>query len=90
MYSTSDFFITEQNFTCGLDDWGSRVRFPAGAGNFPLHHLVQNGPGPQSKDDANTYLRNKHYLRLSHRIRSQFNEKNDCKVFETATLAVQN
>jgi hypothetical protein len=21
----------------GLDDWGSRVRFPAGAGNFSLH-----------------------------------------------------
>jgi hypothetical protein len=27
----------------GLDDWGSRVRFPAGAGNFSLHHRVQNG-----------------------------------------------
>jgi hypothetical protein len=27
----------------GLDDWGSRVRFPTGAGNFSLHHLVQNG-----------------------------------------------
>jgi hypothetical protein len=30
----------------GLDDRGSRVRFPAGAGNFSLHHRVQNGPGP--------------------------------------------
>jgi hypothetical protein len=30
---------------CGLDDWGSRVRFPAGAGNFPFHHHVQNGSG---------------------------------------------
>jgi hypothetical protein len=27
----------------GLDDWGSRVRFPAGAGNFSVHHRVQNG-----------------------------------------------
>jgi hypothetical protein len=30
---------------CGLDDWGSRVRFPAGARNFSLHHCVQNGSG---------------------------------------------
>jgi hypothetical protein len=29
----------------GLDDRGSRVRFPAGAGNFSLHHRVQNGFG---------------------------------------------
>jgi hypothetical protein len=29
----------------GLDDWGSRVRFPAEAGNFSLHHRVQNGYG---------------------------------------------
>jgi hypothetical protein len=27
----------------GLDDWGSRVRFPVGAGNFSLHHCVKNG-----------------------------------------------
>jgi hypothetical protein len=27
----------------GLDDRGCRVRFPAGAGNFSLHHRVQNG-----------------------------------------------
>jgi hypothetical protein len=26
----------------GLDDWGSRVRFPVGAGNFSLHCRVQN------------------------------------------------
>jgi hypothetical protein len=26
-----------------LDDWGSRVWCPAGAGNFSLHHRVQNG-----------------------------------------------
>jgi hypothetical protein len=29
----------------GLDDRGSRVRLPAGAGNFSLHHLIQNGSG---------------------------------------------
>jgi hypothetical protein len=29
----------------GLDDRGSRVPFPAGAGNFSLHHRVQNGSG---------------------------------------------
>jgi hypothetical protein len=29
----------------GLDDRGSRVPFPAGAGNFSLHHRVHNGSG---------------------------------------------
>jgi hypothetical protein len=29
----------------GLDDQGSRVRFPAGVENFALHHRVQNGSG---------------------------------------------
>jgi hypothetical protein len=29
----------------GLDNRGSRVRFPAGAGNFSLHHRVQNDSG---------------------------------------------
>jgi hypothetical protein len=29
----------------GLDDRDSRVRFLAGAGNFSLHHRVQNGSG---------------------------------------------
>jgi hypothetical protein len=29
----------------GLDDRGSRVRFPVGAGNLSLHHCVQNGSG---------------------------------------------
>jgi hypothetical protein len=29
----------------GLDDRGCRFRFPAGAGNFSLHHRVQNGSG---------------------------------------------
>jgi hypothetical protein len=27
----------------GLDDQGSRVRFPAWAGNFSLHHRIQKG-----------------------------------------------
>jgi hypothetical protein len=27
----------------GLNDRSSRVRLPAGAGNFSLHHRVQNG-----------------------------------------------
>jgi hypothetical protein len=30
----------------GLDHRGSRVRFPAGAGNFSLHHRVQTALGP--------------------------------------------
>jgi hypothetical protein len=29
----------------GLDDRGSRVRFLSEAGNFSLHHRVQNGSG---------------------------------------------
>jgi hypothetical protein len=29
----------------GLDDRGSAVRFPAGAGNFSLRHRVQNSSG---------------------------------------------
>jgi hypothetical protein len=29
----------------GLDDRGSRVRFPAGAGNFSPQYRVQNGSG---------------------------------------------
>jgi hypothetical protein len=29
----------------GLDDRGSRVQFPAVAGNISLHHRVQNGSG---------------------------------------------
>jgi hypothetical protein len=28
-----------------LDDRGSRVQFPAGAGNFSLHYRIQNGSG---------------------------------------------
>jgi hypothetical protein len=38
--------IASKNFMgYGLDDRGSRVRFLAGAGNFSLHHRVQNGSG---------------------------------------------
>jgi hypothetical protein len=29
----------------GLDNWGSRIRFPAGTGNFSLYHRVHNGSG---------------------------------------------
>jgi hypothetical protein len=29
----------------GMDNRGSRVRFLAGAGNFSLHHRVQDGSG---------------------------------------------
>jgi hypothetical protein len=29
----------------GLDDRGSRFRFPEGAGNFPIQYRVQNGSG---------------------------------------------
>jgi hypothetical protein len=32
----------------GLDRRCSRVRFPAGAGDFSLHHSVQNGSGAHS------------------------------------------
>jgi hypothetical protein len=39
----SDTFNTELGY--GLDDRGSRVRFPAGGGNFSPHHGVQNGSG---------------------------------------------
>jgi hypothetical protein len=28
-----------------LDNWGSGVQFPAGAGNVSLNHCVQNGSG---------------------------------------------
>jgi hypothetical protein len=30
----------------GLDGRGSRVRFPAGAGKFSLHHRIPNGSDP--------------------------------------------
>jgi hypothetical protein len=40
-------WFVEKYFALGyeLDDRGSRVRFSAGAGNFSLHHRVQNGSG---------------------------------------------
>jgi hypothetical protein len=34
-----------QRLGYGLDDRGSMLRFPAGTGNFSLHHRVQNGSG---------------------------------------------
>jgi hypothetical protein len=33
----------EEQIYIELDDWGSRVRFQAGAEDFSLHHRVQNG-----------------------------------------------
>jgi hypothetical protein len=36
---------THKHVGYGLDDWDSRVRFPAGAWNFSLHYRVQNGTG---------------------------------------------
>jgi hypothetical protein len=45
---TLDFYKHRNNFTYigyRLDDRGSRVLFPAGAGNFSLHNRVQNGYG---------------------------------------------
>jgi hypothetical protein len=46
------FFITSSRASSvgittgyGLNDRDSRVRFPAEAGNFSFHHLVQNGAG---------------------------------------------
>jgi hypothetical protein len=38
------FLINSHIALCyGLDDRGYRVRFPAGAGNFTVHHRFQNG-----------------------------------------------
>jgi hypothetical protein len=37
--------IITQRLGYGQDDRGSRVQFPAGTGNFSLHHRVQNGSG---------------------------------------------
>jgi hypothetical protein len=34
-----------QSLGYGMYDGGSRIPFPAGAGNFSLHHRVQNGSG---------------------------------------------
>jgi hypothetical protein len=35
--------IQKLGFGLNMDDRGSWFRFPAGAGNFSLHHRVQNG-----------------------------------------------
>jgi hypothetical protein len=35
----------------GLDDHGSRVRFPEEAGNVSLHHRVQNSSGAHPASD---------------------------------------
>jgi hypothetical protein len=52
-FTTITLFVTSQVSSSsvgialgyGLDDRGSRVRFPTGAGNFSLHHRVHNGSG---------------------------------------------
>jgi hypothetical protein len=36
----------------GLEDRGCRVRFPAGAENFSVHHRVQNGSGAHTASYA--------------------------------------
>jgi hypothetical protein len=38
-------FVFSRDSSYVLDDRDSKVRFPAGAGNFSLHHRVQNGSG---------------------------------------------
>jgi hypothetical protein len=42
---TKILYVISHTFHLGyeLDDRGSRVRFPAEAGNFSLRHRVQNG-----------------------------------------------
>jgi hypothetical protein len=44
------FYLQSRDSSVGiaLDDRGSGVRFPTGAGNFSLHHRVQNGSGANS------------------------------------------
>jgi hypothetical protein len=39
----------------GLEDRGSRVRLPAGDGNFSLHHRVQDGSGAHPASYPNGY-----------------------------------
>jgi hypothetical protein len=39
------YLILATNMGSILKEKDSRVRFPAGAGNFSLHHRVQNGSG---------------------------------------------
>jgi hypothetical protein len=51
VYCRTDYINKSRDSSVGialgyvLDDRGSRVRFPTGAGNFSLHHRVQNGSG---------------------------------------------
>jgi hypothetical protein len=40
--------MTFKRLYFGLDDPDSKVRFPAGAGNFSLRHRVQTGSGVHS------------------------------------------
>jgi hypothetical protein len=37
--------VPKRSYCSTLKERGSRVRFPAGTGNFSLHHCVQNGSG---------------------------------------------
>jgi hypothetical protein len=48
-------FSYMDKFRYGMDDWGSRVRYPAGAGNFSLHHPVQNSSGAHPALLSNGY-----------------------------------
>jgi hypothetical protein len=43
VYDVNYFFTLALGY--GQDDRGSRIRCPAEAGNFSLHHRVQNGSG---------------------------------------------
>jgi len=45
MVVTANFWSVTLALGYGLDDLGSRVRFPAGTRNFSLYHRVQNGSG---------------------------------------------
>jgi hypothetical protein len=42
---TEPCYFSQSATSYGEDDRVSRIRFPAGAGNFSLHHRVQNGSG---------------------------------------------
>jgi hypothetical protein len=52
-----------QRLGYGLDDRSSRVPFPAGAGNFSLHHHVQNSseahPASYPMGNVGSFLRGK-------------------------------
>jgi len=68
IYSTSGFSLTLAHLVnknrdnsvdidtgYGLGDRGSRDRFPAGVGNFSLHHPLQTGSGGQPSLLPNQY-----------------------------------